>query len=168
MGYVFLTKEISMKFKVLVSLVLMIGSLFSLTVVRAQEEERHGERAVGPRPAPPKFQAHPAGQHPHGPMVRSHAVRVLQPRVIVYGGHEWTHWEHPEFARPAYYWDWNVIHTVSCITEDSYGDQYPVTESTFRGFGLVNMTAIEDDALDRCYVESKGDPSCFLLTCSHF
>ena len=78
-----------MKFKVLVTLVLLMGSLFSLTVVRADEEQhRHGERAVGPRPAPPKFQAHPAGQHPHGPMVRPHAVRVLQPRVIAYGGHE--------------------------------------------------------------------------------
>ena len=38
----------------------------------------------------------------------------------------------------------------------------------FAGFGLVNMTAVEDDALDRCYEESGGDPSCYLATCSHY
>jgi hypothetical protein len=88
--------------------------------------------------------------------------------VIAYGGHTWNHWQHPEFARPAYYWDWSLVHTVSCTAEDSYGDQYPVSESAFAGFGLANMTAVEDDALDRCYSESGSDPSCYLLTCAHF
>ena len=60
------------------------------------------------------------------------------------------------------------MHTVSCIAEDSYGDQYPVTESTWAGFGLGNMTEVEDNALDRCYAESGQDPSCYLATCSHF
>jgi len=132
------------------------------------EERPHVRPNLAPRPAPPRFVAHPAGPHPHGPIVRPHPVRVLQPRVIAYGGHDWHHWEHPEFARPTYYWDWSLVHNVSCITEDSYGDQYPVTESTFAGFGLINMTAIEDDALDRCYVESGNDPSCYLVSCSHF
>jgi hypothetical protein len=101
-------------------------------------------------------------------MVRPHSIRVLQPSVVKYGGHQWRHWEHPEFFRPVYYWNWAVIRNVTCIAEDSYGDQYPVTEATFSGFGLDNMTAVEDDALDRCSAESGGDPNCYLATCSHF
>ncbi|HEY4183668.1 MAG TPA: hypothetical protein VGP07_01310 [Polyangia bacterium] len=101
-------------------------------------------------------------------MVRPHAVRVLRPSVAKFGAHPWRHWEHPEFSRPLYYWDWAAVRNVSCIAEDSYGDQYPVTEEAVAGFGLVEMTAIEDDALDRCYAESGGDPSCYLATCSHF
>jgi hypothetical protein len=120
------------------------------------------------RPEPPRWQPHPNGPHPHGPMVRQHNIRVLRPTVVHYGTRPWRHWEHPVFARPAYYWEWPAIHQVSCVAEDSYGDQYPVTEETWRGFGLANMTDVEDDALDRCYQESGGDPSCFLATCSHF
>jgi hypothetical protein len=136
----------------------------------AEHHEMHegGRPVPPPRAAPPKFQAHPPGVHPHGPMVRPHAVRVMRPTVARYGAHPFHRWEHPEFARPVYYWDWNTIHTVSCTAEDSYGDQYPVTEETFSGFGLAHMTAVEDDALDRCYQESGGDQSCYLATCSHF
>jgi hypothetical protein len=36
------------------------------------------------------------------------------------------------------------------------------------GFGLLQMSTVEDDALDRCYEESGGDQSCVLATCSHF
>jgi hypothetical protein len=126
------------------------------------------ERQMAPRPAPPRFQPHPPGAHPHGPMVRQHALRVLRPTVVRRGERPWRHWEHPEFARPIYYWDWNLTHTVTCTAEDSYGDQYPVTEQTFAGFGLANMGYVEDDALDRCYQESGGDQSCYLATCSHY
>jgi hypothetical protein len=96
-------------------------------------------------------------------------VRVLAPRVIERGreGH-WPRWEHPEFARPIYYWDWSVVRSVTCVAEDSYGDQYPVTETTGPGFGLIDVTQVEDEALDRCYAESGQDPSCFLLTCSPY
>jgi hypothetical protein len=95
-------------------------------------------------------------------------VRVLPPKVVRYGAHPWKHWAHPEFARPVYYWNWGEIHSVSCVAEDSYGDQYPVTISTWSGFGLANMSSVEDDALDRCYSESGGDPSCYIATCSHY
>lgn len=125
---------------------------------------RNAER----RPEPPRWQPHPGGAHPHGPMVRPHAVRVLRPTVIRYGAHQWRHWEHPAFSRPAYYWDWHNVRQVTCVAEDSYGDQYPVTEDAWRGFALTNMSDVEDDALDRCYQESGGDPSCYLATCSHF
>jgi hypothetical protein len=131
-------------------------------------EMRGGREAPPPRPEPPKFERHAPGVHPHGATVHPHAVRVLRPTTVKYGNHPWHRWTHPEFARPAYYWDWPHVRTVSCVAEDSYGDQYPVTETTFRGFGLVNMTAVEDDALDRCYAESGGDQSCYLATCSHF
>ena len=137
--------------------------LCSVSIVAVAEEHRGPERA----PAP-KFQGHPPGIHPRGATVHPHATRVLAPRVVVYGHHEWGHWAHPEFARPTYYWDWAAIHSVSCVAEDSYGDQYPVTESAVPGFGLNNMTGVEDDALDRCYSESGQDTSCYLATCSHF
>jgi hypothetical protein len=166
-----------MKLKALLGVAFLFASLQVYSLARAEGRneghegghEGHAEgRPLPPRAAPPKFQPHPQGVHPHGPMVRPHQVRVLAPRVIGYGGHQWRHWEHPEFARPAYYWDWGGIHHVSCVAEDSYGDQYPVTEATFAGFGLANMTSVEDDALDSCNAESGGDQSCYLATCSHF
>lgn len=148
------------------------------TLAIAQHHEEHGGPHEGghevgrpvppPRPAPPRFAPHAPGVHPHGPTYHSHPVRVLGARNLRYGEHVWRHWGHPEFARPAYYWDWAAVHNVSCVAEDSYGDQYPVSEATFAGFGLANMTSIEDDALDRCYQESGGDSSCYLATCSHF
>ena len=85
-----------------------------------------------------------------------------------YGEHPWRHWGHTEVVRPVYYWDWAVVRNVSCVAEDSYGDQYPVTEATFAGFELGHMTQVEDDALDRCYQESGGDESCHLATCSPY
>jgi hypothetical protein len=73
----------------------------------AQAEERREERREGrgranppPRSAPPRFQAHPPGAHPHGAIVRPHPIRVLQPTVAKYGVRQWRHWEHPEFSRP--------------------------------------------------------------------
>ncbi|HVZ75016.1 MAG TPA: hypothetical protein VHJ20_21690 [Polyangia bacterium] len=133
----------------------------------AVRQERHDERLPARTP-PPAWRAHPPGAHPHGPVVRPHAVRVLRPRAYRWGEHPWHHWVHAEFARPVYYWDWNAIHGVTCTAEDSYGDQYPVSLSTFAGFGLENMTTVEDDALDRCYEESGGDPNCYLATCAHY
>ena len=128
----------------------------------AQEHAR-----PAPRSAPPAFQAHPAGVHPHGALVRQHPVRVLAPKAVVHGRSGWARWDHPEFARPVYYWNWAAVHTVTCIAEDSYGDQYPISEVATPGFGIANMTSIEDDALDRCYSESGQDTTCFLATCTH-
>jgi hypothetical protein len=170
-----------MKLGMSLSLALSLVTQLSL-VARAEDrrEEHHDEHHkaarheehLPPRAPAPQWRAHPPGGHPAGagyhPGYHPHTVRVLQPRNFRYGEHPYRHWGHPEFARPAYYWDWRLVHSVSCTAEDSYGDQYPVTESTFAGFGLGNMTAVEDDALDRCYDESGGDPSCYLATCSHF
>jgi hypothetical protein len=140
----------------------------------ASAEERHegpARPAEGGRPArqpPPKFEAHPPGAHPQGPTVKQHPVRVLAPRVVSrVHRRAWTHWDHPDFPRPAYYWNWSIVHSVTCTAEDSYGDQYPVTEAAGRGFGFSNMTTVEDDAIDRCYAESGRDTTCSLLTCTH-
>jgi hypothetical protein len=132
----------------------------------AQERGFHGEPA---RVTPPRFEPHPPGRNPRGPVVMTdRPMRILSPKVVVHGQAGWRHWEHPMFRRPVYYWNWGALRNVTCTAEDSYGDQYPVTESTFPGFGLANMTAIEDYALDRCYAESGQDPSCVLLSCSQF
>ncbi|MGA2447529.1 MAG: hypothetical protein ABTD50_02500 [Polyangiaceae bacterium] len=151
-----------MKLKGPLTLGVLFGSLFVCWIGYAEEHYRPAARQ-----APPPFQAHPAGVHPHGPIVRQHPVRVLAPRAVVHGRSGWVHWDHPEFARPTYYWSWSGVHTVTCIAEDSYGDQYPVSESAAPGFGLANMTDVEDDALDRCYSESGQDSTCFLATCTH-
>jgi hypothetical protein len=146
---------------VFISLGLLVASSSIGALAFAQNRARP-ER----RPAPP-FQAHAAGAHPRGPTVRPHPVRVLAPRAVEHGRTGWNHWEHPEFSRPAYYWDWPHVHTVTCTAEDSYGDQYPVSEAAPPNFGLANMTDVEDDALDRCYSESGQDSTCVLLGCTH-
>jgi hypothetical protein len=140
---------------------LLSGSSFAGVMAFAQGHGRPERRAA------PPFQAHPAGAHPRGPTVRPHPVRVLAPRAVDHGRTGWSHWEHPEFARPVYYWDWPHVHTVTCTAEDSYGDQYPVSEAAPPSFGFANMTEVEDDALDRCYSESGQDATCVLATCTH-
>jgi hypothetical protein len=144
-----------------------LGSLCLCLAGYAEERSRPVARQAPPRQPAPAFQAHAHGPHPQGPTVRPHAVRTLAPRTVVHGRNTWAHWDHPEFARPAYYWDWNAIHSVMCVAEDSYGDQYPVTESAPPGFGLADMTNVEDDALDRCYSESGQDTTCVLASCTH-
>ena len=154
--------------------------VLSVLLVRAQERHDEGNRenrgaqpsrearpGESPRQEPPRFQPHPPGRNPHGPAARPPPVRTLQPRVVAPGHAEWKHWAHPVFRRPIYYWNWAVVRTVTCVAEDSYGDQYPVTESITPGFQLQDMTGVEDDALDRCYAESGQDPSCMLVGCSH-
>ena len=154
-----------MKRNTLMTFVLLAASLSLAAVVWAQGREA---KHASPRPTAPKFQPHPPGVHPHGPIVRTHTARVMAPRVVEHGVHGWGHWEHPEFDRPFYYWEWSTVRHVSCIAEDSYGDQYPVTEAASPGFGFESMTAVEDHALDRCYAESVHDHTCYLATCSHF
>jgi hypothetical protein len=150
-----------MKLKAPLTLGLLFGSLSLCLLGYAEERGRPG------RQPPPAFQPHAPGVHPRGPTVRPHEVRVVAPRAVEHGRTGWAHWSHPDFARPAYYWDWNGVHNVTCISEDSYGDQYSVREAAAPGFGLANMTDVEDDALDRCYSESGQDTSCVLVGCTH-
>lgn len=158
-----------MKFKAPLAGGLLVASSTLCLLAYAQQRggQEHGAQARPTRQAPPPFQAHAPGPHPRGPTVRPHQVRVLQPRAVVHGRTGWAHWDHPEFPRPAYYWDWEHVHNVTCIAEDSYGDQYPVSEAAAPGFALADMTGVEDDALDRCYSESGQDNTCVLATCTH-
>ena len=154
---------------------IVVIALFAGLVVHAQDRrdepgrapEHPAEPGRTSRSQPSRFEPHPPGRSPRPAPVQSHPVRILQPRVVSHGHGEWRHWEHPAFPRPLYYWDWSIVRTVTCVAEDSYGDQYPVTESATPGFGLQNMTSVEDDALDRCYAQSGQDPSCALVSCSH-
>ena len=140
---------------------LLLGSLSICVLGYADERGRSS------RQEPPPFQAHPSGVHPRGRTVPPHQVRTLAPRAVDHGHTGWAHWNHPDFARPNYYWSWAGVHNVTCIAEDSYGDQYPVSEAAAPGFGLANMTDVEDDALDRCYNESGQDSTCVLASCTH-
>ena len=133
-----------MRLKIPLAIAFLIRSVSAVTLAQ-KGEEKHEQRPRAQRAPAPKFEAHPPGTHPRGPTVRAHQVRVLAPRVVVHGGaREWRHWAHPDFARPVYYWDWEVIDQVTCTAEDSYGDQYPVTENWAAGYGLDNMTTVED------------------------
>lgn len=145
-----------MKLKVAIGVAVAVSSLCLVGYA-----EEHGRREA------PPFQPHAGGVHPKGATVHPHQVRVLAPKVVVHGRTGFTHWNHPEFARPAYYWDWGHVRTITCVAEDSYGDQYPVSEQAGPGFGAASMTAIEDDALDRCYSESGQDTTCVLASCTH-
>jgi hypothetical protein len=151
---------------------LALAALLPLVAV-AQDHHEGGRPPDGHAPAPvrgppPQFRPHAPGGYPHGPPSHPHAVRILAPRAVVRGGHYWNHWAHPEFVRPLYYWNWGAIRGVTCIAEDSYGDQYPVTENGAGTFNPDYMTNLEDSALDRCYSESGGDQTCYLATCTHY
>ena len=165
-----------MKLTVRRAIIVLSACSFIATSARAETDRERGRKEPAPkaqrqipaRAAPPKFQPHAPGVHPQGARVQSHPVRVLAPRVVTRRGGSWAHWQHPDIERPAYYWNWRIIHNVTCTAEDSYGDQYPVTVTAWHGFGLNDMTRIEDDALDRCYAESGQDNTCYLLTCTHY
>lgn len=125
--------------------------------------EHGGETRRAPAPA----EARPQAVHPQGAAERQHEARMLPPRSVIHGHAGWSHWNHPGFVRPVYDWDWTQVQNVTCVAQDSSGNQYPVTEATTPGFALASMSNVEDDALDRCYAESGQDPSCALVSCSH-
>ncbi len=95
----------------------------------------------------------------HGP------GHVHEPIPIHGGYRHWPRWGHPWFARPGYNFDWGRVHLVTCTAEDSYGEQYPVTQEEYGYNFRDGIAEIEDQALDRCYYESNGDQSCQLVSC---
>jgi hypothetical protein len=89
------------------------------------------------------------------------------PISIGRGSAPWPRWNHPVFNRPVYDWNWASLRVVTCTAEDSYGDQYPVTEDAYSGIQYqAQLPSIEDAALDRCYDESNGDSTCSLVDCT--
>ncbi len=88
------------------------------------------------------------------------------PRPVRWGYSPWQHWTHPYFARPAFYFDWYRLTSVTCAALDSRGNAYPVMVNELPGWAYQEkIEQIEDLALDRCYQESGGDPNCLLQGC---
>jgi hypothetical protein len=114
----------------------------------------------GFRPAP-----HPIVPAPHPAF---HPAHVYNPYVIHRGAFGWARWAPTyEWVRPTYYFEWDRLRVLTCMSEDSYGDQYPVTESGYHGpMFRDQLGAVEDASLSRCYDESGHDPQCRLITCT--
>jgi hypothetical protein len=111
---------------------------------------------VGPAPGPGGFHPGPGGPGPGG----------FHPGPVGPGGFGPGPGRVWNFPRPVYNWNWNAVRVVTCVAEDQYGRQYPVTESAYAGPAYeAEMSNIEDQALNTCYQDS-GDESCSLLECT--
>lgn len=128
----------------------------------------------GPGPAPaPHFGPAPGphfgpGPGPHfGPGPFPGPGRYFDPIRFRRGDRPWAHWDHPYFAPPVYGFYWDRIQYVTCTAANSAGYQYPATLDEGRGFPYRdNMADAENAALDRCYAETGGDASCYLMGCA--
>jgi hypothetical protein len=70
-------------------------------------------------------------------------------------------------VRPIFYWNWDAVQSVTCVSQDSVGDDFPVTEAGYIGIGYQDrIVDVEDASLNRCFEESNGDPSCHLVGCT--
>jgi len=58
------------------------------------------------------------------------------PTVVKYGGHQWRHWRIRNSRVLSTIGTGPSFKSVTCIAEDSYGDQYPVTENNVCGIRL--------------------------------
>ena len=118
----------------------------------------------GPRPGPhpgPRPGPHPGPHHPHPRPTHPNPGHDRYHR----GHYPWPHHRH-EFRRPYYPWDWQYVREVTCVSEDSLGRRYYVTDDGYSPWGYqTGIEQIEDGAIDRCLHESGGDPSCHLLIC---
>ena len=91
-----------------------------------------------------------------------------QPYTVHHGKSRWRHWNHPGFQRPDYNnWDWEHTDKVRCSAVDSKGKIYVVIEDGYRGkeYKTVIVT-VEDQALDRCHADSRGDEKCRFQDCN--
>jgi hypothetical protein len=133
------------------------------TLDRVSIGPRGGRPGPGPRPGPRPGPVRPGPIRP-GP--RPGPVRVYDPIRFRGGGYPWPLYR-PVFTRPFYYWNWAGLRLVTCTAEDSYGDQFPVTETGYVGIGYqANLNNIEDGALSRCYAQSPNGASCVLASCT--
>ncbi len=88
------------------------------------------------------------------------------PFSVRWGFAPWRRWEHPYFVRPVFAFEWDRVAALTCSALDSSGRAYPITVNEWRGRAYEERIGqIEDLALDRCYEESGGDPSCYLEGC---
>ena len=55
---------------------------------------------------------------------------------------------------------------MTCTASDDNGDLFPVTQDGYFGYWYHDHLAeVEDAAIDRCYNETNGDASCYLVGC---
>lgn len=127
----------------------------------------------GPRPGwgpNPGYGPHPGwGPNPGWGPGHNHGPRpgwLPQPYPIWGNNSPWRRWEHPFFMRPIYYFNWYQVKAITCSAQDSLGRFYPVMIRDWPNWAWAdNIHQIEDLALDRCFHETGGDPSCFLQGC---
>lgn len=107
------------------------------------------------------------GYNPGRPSFRP--VRPAYPVVRHIGrNYGWAPWRHRVVVRNYYPFEWRRVLEVTCTARSSaYGWDYSVTEAGYNGEAYQNlMVHVENAALDRCYNETGGDESCYLLGCT--
>jgi hypothetical protein len=63
-------------------------------------------------------------------------------------------------------WQWDSLVSVTCSAVDSQGQEFPVTESGYSADEWqVNITAIQEAALNQCYADTNGDEACAPQEC---
>ena len=119
---------------------------------------------------PPRPGVHPrpghGGYHPPRPGVYPRPGHIrYNPYPIRRGVRPWPRWYHHR-RYETYPFYWATVRAVTCTAADSWGNQYPVTETEYWGYNYQTyLPQIQDAALDRCYYESGGDPSCSIIGC---
>jgi hypothetical protein len=85
---------------------------------------------------------------------------------VAHGGYyPWPHWDRNNVIRP-YDFEWNNLKSVTCVAQDRYRTQYPVTEDGYEGSTYQDrMSEIEQATVDRCFAESN-DTDCQLVSCT--
>ena len=124
---------------------------------------------IYPRPNPGYPRPNPGyPRPPGGGWNRPNPGRYFPP-VIIGGGRgcPYPRWNHPYYPRPIYNFDWYRTREVTCVSQDSYGYQYSVTQREPVGYFYDGrMADVEEASLNRCYYESNSDSSCFLVGCT--
>lgn len=83
-----------------------------------------------------------------------------------HGPGRWHHWEHPFFAFPMFRFEWHRLRALTCMSEDSQGHTHSATRSEYCYDYEHRIREIEDESLDRCYEETRGDSGCHFITCA--
>ena len=128
-----------------------------IDAVSSEPSDFSNDSMIDPRPPRPGPRPHPGPGHGHWhPPFRGH-----------HGHFPWAFWRHPLFVFPVYFWEWGRVNYVTCVATDSYGNNYPVTEDGYVGYGYRGViNEVQEIALNRCYAESGGDPGCYPAGCT--
>jgi hypothetical protein len=89
-------------------------------------------------------------------------------------GFHWAHWNHGGgnfWLADGIFLGWSLGHVraITCTAQDNGGAEYSVSEEEDFGFWSVdNVHGLEDRALDQCYANTGGDPSCHIADCTRW